>query len=119
MRRRTVAVLVLIGVLLVGGCSGGDDDTAGTSSATTEIVVQVADGKVMPPTHRVKVDKGATIRLRVTSDTEDALHVHGYDIEQELPAGKQATLEFTADETGLFEVETHESELQLVQLEVR
>ena len=40
---------------------------------------------------------------------DDELHVHGYDIEEELPAGKQATIDFTADQTGVFEVETHES----------
>ena len=47
------------------------------------------------------------------------MHVHGYEIEKELPAGQQVTVDFTADQTGVFEIETHESELQLAQLEVR
>ena len=63
--------------------------------------------------------KGDRVTLRVTSDRADTLHVHGYDRELPLPAGKPATLTLTADRTGLFEVETHESGLLLTQLVVR
>jgi len=59
------------------------------------------------------------VALTVTSDVADAVHVHGYDLQAALPAGKPAHLEFTADQVGLFEVETHETGLQLVQLVVR
>jgi hypothetical protein len=79
----------------------------------------VKGGKVDPPTRRVKVAKGSKVRLLVTSDKADQLHVHGYEIEKELPAGEQVTVDFTADQTGVFEMETHESGLQLAQLEVR
>ncbi len=79
----------------------------------------VKGGKVEPPTHRVKVAKGTEVRLLVTSDKADELHVHGYEIEEELPAGEQVTVDFTADQAGVFEIETHETELQLAQLEVR
>ena len=136
-----LALLALTGALLVGGCT--DDDTTPSNTATasstppasptttapstptetafggTEIVVAVKDGKVVPPTHRVKVAEGTDVRLLVTSDEADEVHIHGFDIEQDLPAGDQATIEFTADQTGVFEIETHESGLQLVQLEVR
>ena len=138
MIRHTVPALTLTAALLVAGCSGDDSapktpsstpppssTSAGATSpsqtafAGTEIVVAVTNGKVSPPTHRVKVTKGTQVRLKVTSDKADELHVHGYDLEKELPAGEQVTLDFTADQTGLFEIETHESGLQLVQLEVR
>jgi hypothetical protein len=87
--------------------------------AGVEVVVQIADGRVTPAPRRVKVPQGATVRLLVTSDVADELHVHGYDVTKALPAGRQATLEFRADEAGLFGAELHEQELQLVQLEVR
>ena len=119
MNHRTAAVLALVAALVVGGCAGGDADTPGTAKGTTEIVVVLAKGKVVPPTHRVKVDRGTKVRLDITTDTDDELHVHGYDIEKELPGGEKTTVTFTADQTGVFEIETHESELQLVQLEVR
>jgi hypothetical protein len=136
--RKTVPALTLAATLLVAGCSSDDPQAttplstppasstgAGTTSpsqtafAGTEIVVAVTNGKVSPPTHRVKVTKGTAIRLQVTSDEADEVHVHGYELEKELPAGEQVTLDFTADQTGLFDIELHESDLQLVQLEVR
>ena len=84
-----------------------------------EIVVAVVHGRVQPPTHRVEVTKDTHIRLLVTSDEADEVHVHGYDIEHRLEADRQATVEFVADQAGLFEIETHDSGLQLVQLVVR
>nr|WP_093608842.1 hypothetical protein [Streptomyces indicus] len=78
------------------------------------------DGKqVDPAPGRIEVKKGDRIRLTVTSDRADTLHVHGYDKEADLAAGRPASLTFTADRTGLFEVETHGSGLLLTQLVVR
>ena len=79
----------------------------------------VTDGKVEPKPHRVEVAKDSQVRLIVTSDVDDELHVHGYEVEAELEAGRPTTVELVADQTGIFEVETHESELELLQLEVR
>ncbi|MGI5448951.1 hypothetical protein ACQEVM_24930 [Streptomyces sp. CA-243310] len=83
------------------------------------VTVVVRDGKVVPAPGRVEVGRGERVALRVTSDRADTLHVHGYDKELALPAGQEATLVLTADRTGLFEVETHESDLVLTQLLVR
>ena len=69
-----------------------------------------------PSIHKIK--KGQTVRIIVTSDKADEVHVHGYDIEKELAAGQTGTIEFTADQTGRFEVETHHQGLQLFQFEV-
>ncbi|MFF1921097.1 hypothetical protein ACFVW8_11060 [Streptomyces sp. NPDC058221] len=85
----------------------------------TTLEISVRDGKVSPAPGRAEIKKGRTVRLRVRSDRDDTLHVHGYDKEARLPAGRTVTLKFTADRTGLFEVETHESDLLLTQLVVR
>jgi plastocyanin len=127
MLRATAAALVALALLITTGCaasSGSASETASGEPSSTdadalEIVVSVKDKKVAPKTHREKVAKGSQVRLVVTSDVDDEVHVHGYDIEKELSAGQPTTLEFTADQTGLFEVETHESGLQLLQLEVK
>ncbi|MFD8144288.1 hypothetical protein [Streptomyces sp. NPDC059708] len=87
--------------------------------ADRTVTLTVRDGKVSPPTARTELKRGERIALRVTSDRADTLHVHGYDKELALPAGQEATLVLTADRTGLFEVETHESRLVLTQLLVR
>jgi FtsP/CotA-like multicopper oxidase with cupredoxin domain len=84
-----------------------------------EIVVTVAGNKVTPPTGRIEVRQAATVRITVTSDVADELHVHGYDLQATLPAGQPASIDLRADRTGLFEVETHASHLVLFQLVVR
>ncbi|WP_328628432.1 cupredoxin domain-containing protein [Streptomyces sp. NBC_00353] len=84
---------------------------------TLEIVI--SQGKVSPAPGRIEIKKGQRIELRVRTDHADTLHVHGYDREARLPAGRTTTLTLTADRTGLFEVETHESALLLTQLVVR
>lgn len=83
-----------------------------------EIKVSVASGKVTPGTSIHKVKKGQTVRIVVTVDKADEVHVHGYDIEKELGAGETGTIEFKADQTGRFEVESHKNGLQLFQFEV-
>ncbi|MFJ7591402.1 hypothetical protein ACIQZO_29325 [Streptomyces sp. NPDC097617] len=89
------------------------------AEADRTVTITVRDGKVSPAPARTELRKGERVALRVTSDRADTLHVHGYDKELALPAGQEATLILTADRTGLFEVETHESNLVLTQLLVR
>ncbi|KOY58520.1 hypothetical protein ADK59_08125 [Streptomyces sp. XY332] len=89
------------------------------AQADRTVTLTVRDGKVTPAPGRTELRRGERIALRVTSDRADTLHVHGYDKELALPAGQEATLVLTADRSGLFEVETHESRLVLTQLLVR
>lgn len=117
-------------VLLSACASGSQPASTGDSHTTTtggsasgepvvEVTVSVRDGKVSPKPHRVDVTLGSTVRLQVTSDVDDELHVHGFDVEEPLEAGRTTTVEVTADQPGVFEVETHETELELLQLQVR
>lgn len=97
----------------------GSAAPSGAPQADRTVTLAVRDGKVVPATGRTEVKRGERVALRVTSDRSDTLHVHGYDKELALPAGQEETLVLTADRTGLFEVETHESGLVLTQLLVR
>ncbi|MEV4822205.1 hypothetical protein [Micromonospora sp. NPDC049274] len=145
----TLLVTGLFGALLIAGCGHDDDPsvatpatpptsaaapttaapasadsptpsaTASTPAVDREITVTIAKKRINPPTGRVTVSKGQLVRITVTSDVADELHVHGYDLGARLPAAKPASVEFRADKTGLFEVETHETELVLFQLLVR
>ncbi|MFJ7958696.1 hypothetical protein ACIQ62_20670 [Streptomyces sp. NPDC096319] len=83
------------------------------------VTLTITGTTVQPPPSRIELKKGERLTLRVTSDRADTLHVHGYDRELPLSPGTPATLTLTADRTGLFEVETHESGLVLTQLVVR
>jgi hypothetical protein len=140
MHRRPPAGLGVAVLLLLAACASGSDSARTAVSATTTsgspgagiasgepnpaapvvvVNVSVRDGKVTPKPHRVDVKLGANVRLQVTSDEDDVLHVHGYEVEEPLEAGHTTTVELTADQPGVFEVETHESELLLLQLAVR
>jgi len=99
--------------------SGSASSSAEETDEAVEITVSVRDGKVSPKPRRVEVEKDSQVRLLVTSDVDDEIHVHGFEIEAALEAGRTATVEFVADQDGVFEVETHDLGLALVQLQVR
>ena len=83
-------------------------DPSGEQADVT-INVTVANGKVNPSGDSIKVTAGQTVLITAVSDTADKLHVHGYDKELELAPGKPASVKFTANMKGTFEVETHEN----------
>jgi plastocyanin len=89
------------------------------SAGVRVVEVEIAESRVSTDDDRVEVRRGDTVRIVVTSDVDDELHVHGVEQTAALVAGETAAVEFTVDETGLFEVETHEGDLLLFQLLVQ
>jgi FtsP/CotA-like multicopper oxidase with cupredoxin domain len=61
----------------------------------------------------IEVRQGDRVTLRLRSQESTEVHLHGYDLEEEVPQGEVATLSFEADLTGRFEIEDHESETTL------
>ena len=122
--RALVGLLALL--LLLGGCagkapaaSGASGSSSGASGTTGQrIEVSIAHGKISGTSGRVQVAKGSPVTLVVTSDVADEVHLHGYDIEKELAPGKPTTLQFTANLTGVFEVELHKANVVLLRLQV-
>jgi heme/copper-type cytochrome/quinol oxidase subunit 2 len=146
MTLRRSAALAFTSAALVAALAGCGEDASGTAStpapttasATTAtspaspkatstptddavaVDITIEGRSITPAPSRVEVPVGSTVRLTVTSDVDNMVHIHGYDIEKDLPAGKAVTTEFVADQEGLFEVETHdEPELLLTQLQVQ
>lgn len=113
---RLAAALVALAFAVVLAACGGSD---GPVADAYEIEVDVTDGTVDTAEDTVEVAVGGTVRVTVTSDVDDEVHVHGVDRTVDLSAGVPATLEFTVDEPGVYEVETHGSHLLLFQLLVR
>jgi hypothetical protein len=93
--------------------------TRSPAAAGRVVAITVAGGKVSPPTGRVKVAKGSTVTLQVTSDVADEIHLHGYDKSVDVEKGGTAKLTFRATLTGVFEVELENRALQLTQLQVQ
>ncbi|MGH3964249.1 MAG: hypothetical protein ACRDRY_13495 [Pseudonocardiaceae bacterium] len=137
MRRMAVATSALV---LAVGCAGGAQpatsepaqhhaENAGQPAGLTgqqpaqtrekTISVRISDGKVEGVPARVEVDRGTQVRIDVTSDRSDELHIHGYDKTVPLTPGSPAVAQFVADLPGVFEVETHDSGVLLFQLVVR
>jgi plastocyanin len=92
-------------------------DPSGEDADVT-IAVTIAGGKVSPSGATIPAKVGDRIKITATSDAHDAIHVHGYDKEIEVHSGTPATLTFTADQKGTFEIETHESGKLLAKLVV-
>ncbi len=88
-------------------------------SDTPTIEITFDGDTVTPNGERVAVPMGQEIDLVVTADQPGELHVHSTP-EQELAyeAGT-TTLPLVIDQPGVVEVESHDLELTIVQLEVR
>jgi hypothetical protein len=139
-RRRNAALLLAL--LAIGGLAAcGDDDdttegTTATSSETTEAAaggdatgetepaapvvptIVVRDGAPVGGAEELEFNAGDQIRFNVKSNEADEVHVHGYDIEQEVGAGGTAKLSFPADLEGIYEVELHHSGELIAELRV-
>ena len=90
-----------------------------TPPSNTQVVeVSLKDGKATPNGDRLIVAKGTILRLEITSDHDDEVHVHGYDVEIPVKAGATVTTDITLDQVGRFEIESHEPALTIVQLVV-
>lgn len=67
---------------------------------------------------KLEAGQGDTIRFRVRSNTNEELHVHGYDLSYNLKAGQTRAITFPATITGIFEIELEKSGTQIAKLEV-
>jgi hypothetical protein len=93
--------------------------SASPSPTVRVIAVIVRSGKVETAQSLVEVAIGSRIRIEVTADVEDEVHVHAYDLKTRTKPGETAVIEFVADIPGTFEVELEERKLELFNLTVR
>ena len=127
-----VAALAVAAVAVVIAVSGGDDNNDGSQAAsttrTTETTSRTDNGsdvqtesvttlritlKNAEPVGGVKTltaTKGDAVRIVISSDAPDEVHLHGYDIEREAEPGKPAVIRFKANLEGSFELESHTAE---------
>lgn len=93
--------------------------TASPGPGTIRIDYTISGGRPEGGIARDSVTRGRIVVLRVTSDVADEVHVHGYDLTADVAPGAPATLRFTADARGRFEIELEESGVEIGELEVR
>jgi len=144
-RATRAAATCLFTALVLTGCAGEDEPDDTTSSPTVSVTptsdagatggstpsaeptpddaqaisLTVTGGEVTGDTGRVEVPLGTTVRLSITSDAPDEVHVHGFELTQAVSPGQTTQLEFVADQTGVFEVELHDAGTVLTRLQVQ
>jgi FtsP/CotA-like multicopper oxidase with cupredoxin domain len=95
-----------------------------TEPATTEapppkpVTVRTRDAKPVGGVRELTVTKGETVRLVVTSNVPEEVHVHGYDLSKNVGPGKPARFRFRAELEGIFEIELEEAGEPIVELRV-
>ncbi len=80
--------------------------------------IAVKDGAPVGGEKTITVTSGDMVRLRVTSNVADVIHVHGYDLEKPVSAGGSVTFTFKATSEGVFDVEAHSTDTKIAKLEV-
>lgn len=92
----------------------------GTSAApgARQLHLVVSGSSVTGDTGTVDVRLGQPVRLTVTSDVADEVHVHGADVHADVAAGGTVVLDFVQSAPGRFEVELESQKRTLTRLQV-
>jgi hypothetical protein len=67
----------------------------------------------------ITISVGESLTVTVTSDHNDTLHAHGFEIEENVRAGLPVTVTVKGARPGVYEFELHHPELRLFQVAVR
>jgi hypothetical protein len=131
--RRTLAILaLLLGALFLATACGGDTSTSGSGDSTSGsgdttngspepkvIEVTVEGDSVTPNGDRVEVATGQDVELDLTADAPGEIHVHSTpEQEFEFEQGTSTVTIKGIERPGTVDVELHDPEKVIVQLEV-
>jgi hypothetical protein len=135
-----IAAAVVVAVLAFVIASPGDDDEGGEQAAQTTTQaetggeeatpaetapeetepvepaqlpvtrIRIRDGAVVGGPQDITVENGDVVRIVVSADAPDDIHLHGYDIEKPAAPGQPARFRVKADIEGSFEIESHVAE---------
>jgi len=115
--RATAAVVAALTMLTA--CGDDEPSSSGSDSDPVTIEITFEGGTVDPSGERVDVAVGQEIELVVKADEPGEIHVHS-DPEEELTYDEgTTTLPLTIDKPGVVDVESHNLEQVIVQLEVK
>jgi hypothetical protein len=126
------AVVVAVGLFFVLRPDDEDEPEASptvpttvatTTTATTtppppppppaRVSIEIRDGLPVGGIRRVTVARGRRVVLRVTSDVSDHVHVHGYDLMQDVGPGQPARIAFRATIPATVEAELEDRGVQI------
>ena len=119
------AVVVAVAAFVIAQSGGDSNDNAepatsggsGTQSTQSSQPAQpqafrinVKGGVVDGDTQTFTVKKNDIVRIVVSSDAPDQIHLHGYDIEKEADAGQAGPLRVQGERRGRLQLESHAAE---------
>ncbi len=73
----------------------------------------IKDKKIVSGSGNITVNQGDTVTLTITNDTDEEVHLHGYNIAMDVAANKPADLTFMASSSGRFPYELEHSSTEL------
>ena len=137
-RKLTVLLFALAAIGGLAACGSSDSGTnTGTGTgrrrafggqATTEgagrreqagaTTIVVKNGEPVGGVQDLEYSAGEQVRFKVDSDVADEVHVHGYDLMKDVPAGGSVSFSFPAEIEGIFEVELEDRGEQIAELRV-
>jgi len=94
-RRLIALLLTLAAVAGLAACGGSDDTTTAGGAEATESstgaesappTIVVHGGEAVNGVETLEFSAGEQVVFKVSSDEATEVHVHGYDIEKEVPA---------------------------------
>lgn len=108
---------------------GGLPDAQPAATATTERPpqaepapeverIRIRGGEPVGGVREIGVRRGDTVRITVTSDAPQHVHLHGYDVVRDAAPGAPARFSFEADLEGIFEIELEGPGVQIAELRV-
>jgi hypothetical protein len=116
-RSGIIIIAVVLAALLIGGgyLIFRNQGSGQAQNLTFNLNVQ---GDKMSP-DKLTAHQGDTLTVKVTTDKEEEIHLHGYDLAFMPAPGRTDSKTFKADKTGSFEIEIEERSQHLGDLEVQ
>lgn len=111
-----IAVVIIVVAFVV--ISGGSDDSSADSDAGTAQTITIKDGQPEGGVAELTYNKGDEIDIIVDSDTASEVHLHGFDVMQDVKAGGTTEFKVPADLEGEFEMELEDTKTQIAQITV-
>jgi hypothetical protein len=103
---------------LEGGHAHDSSQEESASRGGKVPTIVVRNGEPVGGIAELEYSAGDEIRFEVSSDVADEVHVHGYDLMEEVPAGGTVSFDFPAEIEGIFEVELEGRKVQIAELTV-
>jgi len=101
-----------------GSAVGAIEGDLTIDDADVAITAMIVNGEVSGVESRTSVPLGSIVAITVISDTDDEVHLHGYDILDDVPASDIGLIIFTADTPGRFELELEQAGTFITELEI-